>query len=237
MGYLTLNTAPGTTTCRALFVPDSEECLAIVRGAIQELTFAYNWFPDGALTPQQSADVFLPMFDALCFNKGPCRVIGEIIAYAGNSSPNSLWLACDGSTVSQADFPDLYTVIGTIYGSAPAGQFRLPDLRGRSPSGAGSPPFLSPVTLGQQYGEELHTLTVAEMPSHSHSDAGHTHGESAAVPTAIAIGPGVPAPSAIPSASVTGIGYANIGNTGLSDGHNTIGPRLGITYLIVAKDG
>jgi hypothetical protein len=87
MGYLTPNTAPDTVTCRALFVPNSEECLAIVRGAINELIYAYNWDKYGALTEQESADLFVDMFDRFCYSEGPCRVIGEIIEFAGTTSP------------------------------------------------------------------------------------------------------------------------------------------------------
>jgi microcystin-dependent protein len=229
--------APGGITCRALFVPDSEACLAVVRGALQELTIPYNWTKYGALTPDESAALFVDMFNSFCFAEGPCRMIGEIIAFAGTVSPKPNWLLCNGAEVAQATYPDLYAVIGDTYGAASVGNFLLPDLRGRSLSGFGSGPGLNPIDVGQRYGEQSHILSTDEIPAHNHADTGHQHttGNSA---TGVAVTPGelpVLVPNPIPA--LTGSASANITNTGGGSGHNTIGPRLGIMYLIVAKDG
>lgn len=237
MGYLTPSAAPVTSVCRALFIPDDESYLAIVRGALQMLTFPESWVKYGTLTEAEAANMFVDMFDRFCFAEGPCRMIGEIICYAGSASPKANWLVCDGSEVAQADYPDLYAVIGSTYGSAGTGNFKLPDLRGRSGAGAGTGTGLNPVALGQQYGEQSHTLTTAEMPAHSHADTGHQHtvGNSI-IGAAVMPGEGpVLVPNPIPA--LTGSASANIQNTGNSDAHNTIGPRLGLTFLIVAKDG
>lgn len=237
MGYLTPNAAPDSVTCRALFVPDNEDCLAIVRGAIQELTFSYNWTKYGTLSPDESAALFVDMFDAFCFGKGPCRVIGEIVTYAGASSPNPNWLVCDGSEQLIADYPDLYAVISDIYGTAAEDYFKLPDLRGRSPSGTGTGEGLSTVTLGDSYGEQSHVLTVTEIPAHSHVDSGHQHSIPTTV-TFLALTGEEPVNIPVPLVpSFTGIASANIGNTGGGGAHNTVGPRLGLLHLIVAKDG
>ena len=150
-------------------------------------------------------------------------MIGELVAFAGSVSPKPEWLACDGSQVAQAEYPDLYNVIGATYGSADPGNFRLPDFRGRSPAGIGTGSGLSPVTIGEQYGEESHQLTVAEMPAHTHGV--HSHGAG------VAVTPGelpVTLPSLLPGST---------DSAGGDGSHNTIGPRLGILYLIVALDG
>lgn len=234
MGYLTPDTLPADTVCRVLFIPNNAEFIANVIGALQVLTFASSFEPYGSLTEQETADAYATMFDAFCFNQGVCRVIGEVIAFAGDTSPDTRWLLCDGASVLRADYPDLFTVIGTTYGAVDSAHFSLPDLRGRAISGVGSGSGLSPVALGDSYGEESHTLITSEVPSHTHTDAGHTHVEGNAAPTLIAIGAGVPAASAIPSAGVTGAGSANLSSVGGDGGHNTVGPRLGINYLIVA---
>lgn len=223
MGYLTPDSVPGTSSCRALFIPDSEDYVAIVRGALQELTFEYNWNKHGALTPEEAAQSFVDMFDRFCLYTETCRVIGEIVTYAGDTNPNPNWLECDGSEVAQDDYPDLYTIIGDTYGSAGTGNFKLPDLRGMSPSGIGTGPGMSAVTLGQRYGSETHTLTESEMPA-------HTHTEGTVTPVAIPIGPLAPVPSAIPAIGVTG-------SAGGGQAHSIIGPRIGLMFLIVAKDG
>jgi len=72
VGYLTLNEAPDTATCRALFVPDSPDCLAIVRGALMALTIPENWDLYGTLTQEESAAVFVAMFNSFCLGEGAC---------------------------------------------------------------------------------------------------------------------------------------------------------------------
>lgn len=164
-------------------------------------------------------------------------MIGEIVAFAGATSPKTTWLECDGSEVLIASYPDLYIVIGDTFGTATEDYFKLPDLRGRALAGSGTGTDLSPVTIGQAYGEETHELTVTELASHGHTDSGHVHTTGNSL-SSLAVMPGegpVLVPNPIPA--TTGSASANISNTGDGTGHNTIGPRLGILYLIVAKDG
>jgi len=109
-------------------------------------------------------------------------MIGEIITYAGSTNPNpSQWLLCDGASLLRATYTDLFNVIGTTYGSVDGTHFSLPDMRGRTPVGAGSGSGLTPRAIGDSFGAETVTLTTAEIPAHTHSDAGHSHSESTAV--------------------------------------------------------
>lgn len=234
MPYLTPETLPADTICRVLFIPNSLEFVANVTGALQLLTFADSFVEQGALTPEETAEAYRPMFDSFCFNQGECRVIGEIIAYAGDTSPYANWFVCDGSSLLIADFPDLYAVIGITYGAPDFTHFNLPNFGGRSASGVGSSSGVDPVTLGSYYGEQDHTLTLSEVPSHTHTDSGHTHAEGVAAPTVVTIGAGAPTASAVPAASVTGSGAANLDSAGGDGAHNNVGPRLAINYLIVA---
>lgn len=235
MGYLTPDSVPADTTCRVLVIPNNQEFIANVLGAIQALTFPENWDKWGVLTPEEAAEALVPMFDTLCFNEGVCRVIGEIITSAGTVSPDPVkWLVCDGTSLLRADYPDLFAVIGTVYGAADGSHFNIPDYQGRTIGGSGTGSGLTPRAVGDQYGEENHVLTVGELAIHSHNDAGHTHVEGNAAPTVGAAITGVPVPSAVPAVGTTGLGYAAISNTGNDDGHNTIGPRNTALFLIVA---
>jgi hypothetical protein len=85
-------------------------------------------------------------------------------------SANTDWLLCDGSTVSQADFPELYAAIGGTYGTASAGYFKLPDCRARFRLAVGSLTSGALVALGRTGGEESHVLTEAEgaLGAHTH---------------------------------------------------------------------
>jgi len=234
MPYLTPNTSPTDTTCRALFIPNDPEFLAIVRGALEELTFSYNFDEFGALTPAQTAAAFAPMFDAFCFDKGSCLLIGQIVPYGGSVSPDARYLVCDGSSILRTDYPDLFNVIGTTYGNVDGSHFNVPDLSGRVPLGAGSGFGLTTRANGQTFGEETHVITGSESASHTHIDSGHTHSEGNSLPAVGAAITGVPVPSAVPSVGITGLGAAAISSSGGDGAHNNIQPSLVITYLIVA---
>lgn len=234
LGYLTPNIIPAGTTCRVLIIPDNQEFIANVTGAIEALTFPENWTLYGTLTPEQSAAALLSMFDLFCFQQGTCRVIGEVICYAGPTSPDADWLACDGSSLLRSAYPDLFAVIGVTYGAADGTHFSLPDLQSRVPLGVGTGSGLSTYALGQQAGEETHTLIVSETPSHSHADTGHVHTEGAAAPSLGAAILGVPIPSAVPVPGITGVGSAAIANTGGDGAHNTVQPILALNFFIVA---
>jgi len=220
MAYITANGVPSDVVCRALFIPNDPQFIANVLGAIQQLTFAYNFVSEGGISPVDMAEAYKPMFDGLCFSEGPCRVIGEIISYAGSATPNSKWLICDGSSVLRTDYPDLFNVIGTVYGSADSSHFNLPDLRGRTMLGAGTGTGLSPRSIGDSFGEEEHVLSIGELAAHVHDIGNSALLGTSAPPPFDALGPN-------PFPAVTG-------STGNDDPHNNMQPSLVINYLIVA---
>ena len=160
-------------------------------------------------------------------------MVGYIFPYGGSVAPAGT-LLCDGSSYLRSDYPALFDVIGTNFGAVDGTHFNVPDLRGRVPVGVGTGSGLSPRAMGDTFGDETITLTTAEVPSHSHTDTGHTHSEGNAVPTAIAIGPGVPAPSAIPAVGVTGLSSANLTSSGGDGSHANVQPSQVINFVIAA---
>lgn len=96
---------------------------------------------------------------------------GVVLALAAAPAPTG-YLVCDGSLHNERDFPRLARVLQRTYctASAPcgAGEFRVPDLRGRVVVGTGTGSGLTPRGLGDAFGSETHVLTVAEMPAHNH---------------------------------------------------------------------
>lgn len=107
---------------------------------------------------------------------GQTRLVGEVIAFAGAAAPAG-WLVCDGSEQPIATYPDLAALLGTIYGTASSGNFRIPDLRGVSVVGPGGS---MTGALGTRSGATTHGHTGNALPTHTHGNTadggGHTHG-------------------------------------------------------------
>jgi microcystin-dependent protein len=89
-------------------------------------------------------------------------LIGEIRFFAFEEPPEG-WLPCDGQILTRSQYPQLFDVLGTLYGGDGRGTFAVPDLRGRVAVHPGH--GVSPAETG---GEETHELTLAEMPNHNH---------------------------------------------------------------------
>lgn len=216
MGYLTPNAIPSDTTCRSLFIPNNQEFIAVVLGALQTLTIADYWTKFGTLTPEEAAMAMVDMFDGISFSEGTCRMVGEIVIYSGISVPDVRWITCDGRSLLRASYPDLFTVIGTQYGFADGSHFNIPNLQDRVAVGAGNI-----YTEGDSGGEATHTLITSEIPSHQHSG----------IPTFIDTAAGLE--PLLASAEVPIIS-ANTGFTGGDGSHNNLQPYLALNYLIVA---
>lgn len=99
---------------------------------------------------------------------GDTLPIGSMIPY-GKATPPTNWLVCDGSAVSRTTYSELFAVIGTSYGAGDGSTtFNLPNKKGRVSVGLDTSDT-DFNTIGKTGGEKKHTLTVAEMPSHSHT--------------------------------------------------------------------
>lgn len=195
---------------------------------------------------------------------------GLVMPYAGPFAPAG-WLTCDGRSLERTAYPTLFGVIDTLYGSADGTHFNLPDLRGRVVMGLGDgvgagasgngKPDGDPLTgrgLADWLGAEMHTLTVAEMPEHTHTQNAHTHTQNAHNHTQdphrhtygvnIAAGSNLGAPSAVatqtgvntslttatnqPATAVNQDATAVNQNAGSGDGFEHITPALVLNYII-----
>ncbi len=88
--------------------------------------------------------------------------VGEIRMFGGNFAPAG-WMFCEGQLLPISENETLFNLIGTTYGGDGQSTFALPDLRGRLPIHFGNS-FI----LAQTGGAEEITLTVQQIPSHSH---------------------------------------------------------------------
>jgi microcystin-dependent protein len=91
--------------------------------------------------------------------------LGELALYSFELPPSG-WARCDGQLLQIAQNQNLFALLGTTYGGNGSTQFRLPDLRGRTPMHDDTG---SDVLLGARPGAESHTLTLAQLPQHTHS--------------------------------------------------------------------
>lgn len=93
--------------------------------------------------------------------------IGQIMWTGASFCPIG-WLPATGSLLSISDFDAVFALIGTTYGGDGQQTFALPDLRGRMPVHVGSSASGN-VAQGEIFGAESATMSVAQMPSHSHA--------------------------------------------------------------------
>ena len=102
--------------------------------------------------------------------------ISEIRMVSFNFPPKG-WALCDGQLLPINQNQALFSLLGTTYGGDGRVNFALPDLRGRT-----AVHFGNRITLGESAGEEAHTLTVPEMPTHTHSAQGNSSPANVATP-------------------------------------------------------
>jgi microcystin-dependent protein len=155
--------------------------------------------------------------------------VGEIRMFAGNFAPAG-WMFCEGQLLPISENETLFQLIGTTYGGDGQSTFGLPDLRGRIPIHEGNG-----FVLAQNGGAEEITLTVQQVPAHSHTflatnDAAATTAPGGSVTLARAA-----------AATITPYGSDNpsgntspqvIGSAGGSQPHTNFQPYLCVNFII-----
>lgn len=227
----------------------SPEVVAVLLYALSEIQDPYSWID---LTQDPADEVTPTDYEEILELLGGSNLalitpeVGFIKPYITTSPPDNT-LPCDGGTYDRTDYPLLYAVIDSIY-IVDVDHFTTPNFEGLTLIGVGTN-GASTFVLGDTGGEYDHTLTTSELAIHSHIadaptviDPTHSHVESAAIPTAILIGAGVPAPSALPSISstapaLTGITVLapNIHNEGGDSPHNNTQPYGTVKYCVQAR--
>lgn len=150
--------------------------------------------------------------------------------FAGNFAPRG-WAFCDGQLLAVSQNDALFSLFGTIYGGDGRTTFGLPDMRGRIPIHAGSGPGLSPRPLGSKAGSEQETLTVNQLPSHTH---GPVKANAAAASDSSPAGE-LNATSSVDiytSSGNTDMSSQAVTNIGGSQPHTNIQPFLCIHFIV-----
>src|ERR687892_1052241 len=103
--------------------------------------------------------------------------LSEIRIFSFNFPPKG-WAFCNGQLLPINQNQALFSLLGTTYGGDGRVNFALPDLRARVPMHEGSGH-----TLGERGGEQAHTLTVTELPAHTHAANAAANAGDTPIPT------------------------------------------------------
>jgi len=154
--------------------------------------------------------------------------VGEIRMFAGNFAPAG-WMFCEGQLLPISEYETLFNLIGTTYGGDGQSTFALPDLRGRIPLHFGNG-----FTLAETGGVETVTLTVSQIPAHSHPLLASTTAQTSNSPSARYYATVLPASQAIyDTATVNNNMAANMcTSTGGSQPHDNFQPYLCVDFII-----
>jgi microcystin-dependent protein len=154
--------------------------------------------------------------------------LAEIRIVSFNFAPKG-WAMSNGQLLPINQNQALFSLLGTTFGGDGRVNFALPDLRGRTPIhfGAG-------FTLGERAGEQAHTLTMSEMPAHTHFVNGSTPLGTLNNGSSNALGVSQ-APVYEGPLNLTTLIPPSITNTGGSQAHQNMQPFLTLTACIALQ--
>lgn len=156
--------------------------------------------------------------------------LAEIRLCSFNFAPKG-WALCNGQLLPINQNQALFALLGTTYGGNGQTTFALPDLRGRRPIQVGNGYF-----LGQQGGAEGHTLTISQLPAHTHAMRATSAVGSQDSPVDGYLATSVvDTPYAAANAPVLGGSPSALGNIGGSQAHENRPPFLVLNYIIALQ--
>ncbi len=155
--------------------------------------------------------------------------VGEIRMFAGNFAPAG-WMFCEGQLLPISEYETLFNLIGTTYGGDGQSTFALPDLRGRIPIHFGNG-----FTLAETGGVETVTLTVSQIPAHTHPllvtrNANATNAPSSSSLPGTTSGPNITVGGT--DAPRTTLNPSSVSSVGGSQPHNNFQPYLCVDFII-----
>jgi microcystin-dependent protein len=145
--------------------------------------------------------------------------------------PPKGWATCDGQLLPINQNQALFSLLGTTYGGDGRVNFGLPNLQGRVPIHMGGGHV-----LGERGGEQAHTLSIAELPTHVHSLNGSSTAATTVTPdTNTVLSASNPQSVYGLSANVTAMSPSAIGSIGGSQAHTNMEPFLVISFCIALQ--
>lgn len=162
--------------------------------------------------------------------------VGEIRMFAGNFNPNG-WMLCQGQTLPIAENEVLFQLIGTTYGGDGEETFNLPNLSSRAPLHMGTNAGIT-YQLGEMAGTEQETLTIQQIPNHTHPMLANTAGGNSPSPDGKVLAKPTPPPSVSnpllfgQDAPVVTLDPSAVQPAGGSQPHENMQPFLCINFII-----
>lgn len=144
------------------------------------------------------------------------------------------WALCNGQLLPINQNQALFSLLGTTFGGDGRVNFALPDLRARTPIHVGSGH-----TLGERGGEQAHTLSITELPEHTHVLQGSNSAGNSVNPRPSGVGnvlaqdPGNAYTSAV--SNLTALAPGSIANVGGSQAHLNMQPFLTLSFCIALQ--
>lgn len=142
--------------------------------------------------------------------------------------PPKGWAFCNGQLLPINQNQALFSLLGTTYGGDGRTTFGLPNLQGRVPVHMGNG-----LTLGQQGGEQAHTLSAGEMPQHTHILNGSS--ADASNPSPLNNVPAANTNVYGPGAQLVGLQPGSVTSVGGSQAHQNMQPFLTLNFSIALQ--
>jgi microcystin-dependent protein len=143
--------------------------------------------------------------------------------------PPQGWARCDGQLLPINQNQALFSLLGTTYGGDGRVNFALPNLQGRTPIHMGSGH-----TLGERGGEQAHTLSVSEIPTHTHVANGTNSNGTAIIPGGNLLA-GSPNQLYGAPQNLTAFNAGAVAPTGGSQAHLNMQPMLVLNFCIALQ--
>ncbi len=140
------------------------------------------------------------------------------------------WALCNGQLLPINQNQALFSLLGTTFGGDGRVNFALPDLRARTPIHVGSGH-----TLGERGGEQAHTLSIAEMPVHSHVLNGTSNDGTALVPNGNLLAKTTNFLYHAPDPNQVAMSATSVSNVGGSQAHLNMQPFLTLSFCVALQ--
>lgn len=155
--------------------------------------------------------------------------LSEIRIFSFGFPPKG-WALCNGQLLPINQNQALFSLLGTTYGGDGRVNFGLPNLQGNAPihMGAGH-------TLGERGGEQAHTLSISELPTHIHTAMATSANGSVIIPTNNLLASGTPQIYHAPDANLAALNPGTLASVGGSQAHLNMQPFLVLNFCIALQ--